>query len=167
GIPVVYYGDEQGFTGDGNDIAAREDMFPSNVISYNDNDLMGTEKTTADENFDTHHPIYKAIAKFSQLRSDHQTLRRGHYQDRFYQDGNPMFAFSRVDPMTAQDYLVIFNSGETAQSITLDSTGITYQPVVANGDLDTKNTRVIVSLPRLSFAVYKSKPSTTAANSSK
>ncbi|MBV1909319.1 MAG: hypothetical protein KUG78_08350, partial [Kangiellaceae bacterium] len=29
GIPVVYYGDEQGFTGDGNDIAAREDMFPS------------------------------------------------------------------------------------------------------------------------------------------
>ena len=29
GMPVVYYGDEQGFTGDGGDKAARQDMMPS------------------------------------------------------------------------------------------------------------------------------------------
>ncbi|MEO0851779.1 MAG: alpha-amylase family glycosyl hydrolase, partial [Pseudomonadota bacterium] len=42
GVPVIYYGDEQGFTGDGNDVDAREDMMPSKVASYNDNTLLGT-----------------------------------------------------------------------------------------------------------------------------
>ena len=45
GVPTVYYGDEQGFTGDGNDQDAREDMFPSKTAVYNDNDLIGTDKT--------------------------------------------------------------------------------------------------------------------------
>ena len=42
GQPVVYYGDEQGFTGDGGDKDARQDMFASAVASYNDDDLIGT-----------------------------------------------------------------------------------------------------------------------------
>ena len=29
GMPVVYYGDEQGFTGDGGDKDARQDMVPA------------------------------------------------------------------------------------------------------------------------------------------
>ena len=29
GVPTIYYGDEQGFVGDGNDQDAREDMFTS------------------------------------------------------------------------------------------------------------------------------------------
>ena len=47
GQPVVYYGDEQGFTGDGGDKDARQDMFASKVASYNDDDLIGTPATTA------------------------------------------------------------------------------------------------------------------------
>jgi glycosidase len=50
GVPVVYYGDEQGFTGDGGDVDAREDMDPSQVDVYNDNNLIGSNKTTADDN---------------------------------------------------------------------------------------------------------------------
>jgi glycosidase len=56
GNPVVYYGDEQGFTGDGGDQDARQDMFPSQVASYNDDDLIGTDATTADDNFDRRPP---------------------------------------------------------------------------------------------------------------
>ena len=52
GQPVVYYGDEQGFIGDGGDKDARQDMFPSQVASYNDDDLIGTDATTAVANFD-------------------------------------------------------------------------------------------------------------------
>ena len=33
GQPVIYYGDEQGFTGDGGDKDAREDMFANEVPS--------------------------------------------------------------------------------------------------------------------------------------
>ena len=59
GQPVVYYGDEQGFTGDGGDQDARQDMFPSRVATYNDDDLIGTDATTAEANFDTGHPLYR------------------------------------------------------------------------------------------------------------
>jgi alpha-amylase len=66
GMPVVYYGDEQGFTGDGGDKDAREDMFPSQVASYNDNDLIGTDATTADDNFDQTHVLYMSFSDFAQ-----------------------------------------------------------------------------------------------------
>src|SRR4051812_7580559 len=69
GQPVVYYGDEQGFTGDGGDQDAREDMFASKVASYNDNDLIGTDATTAQANFDTKNPLYKRIARLAALRA--------------------------------------------------------------------------------------------------
>ena len=65
GQPVVYYGDEQGFVGDGGDKDARQDMFPSQVASYNDDDLIGTDATTADANFDTDHPLYRHLADLS------------------------------------------------------------------------------------------------------
>ena len=48
GTPVIYYGDEQGFTGDGGDRDARQDMMPSLVPSYNDDGLIGTTATTAE-----------------------------------------------------------------------------------------------------------------------
>ena len=38
GNPVVYYGDEQGFTGNGGDQDARQDMFPSQSPQYNNQD---------------------------------------------------------------------------------------------------------------------------------
>ena len=60
GNPVIYYGDEQGFTGDGGDQLARQDMFPSRVAEYNDDDLIGTDATTAESNFDRAHPLYRA-----------------------------------------------------------------------------------------------------------
>ena len=45
GMPVVYYGDEQGFTGSdpGNDQLARQDMFPSQTQEYWDDDQIGSD----------------------------------------------------------------------------------------------------------------------------
>ena len=45
GNPVVYYGDEQGFTGDGGDQLARQTMFASLVPEYQDDDQIGTDRT--------------------------------------------------------------------------------------------------------------------------
>ena len=67
GNPVIYYGDEQGFVGDGGDQDARQDMFPSDVASYNDDDLIATDATTAESNFDTTHPLYEAIGRLASL----------------------------------------------------------------------------------------------------
>ena len=52
GVPTIYYGDEQGFVGDGNDQDAREDMFTSRAAVYNDNDLFASSATTAQSNLE-------------------------------------------------------------------------------------------------------------------
>ena len=87
GAPVVYYGDEQGFTGDGGDQDARQDMFPSQVASYNDDDLIGTDATTAEDNFDPTHPLYLAISELAGLRADHVALRQGAQLHRYSEAG--------------------------------------------------------------------------------
>jgi glycosidase len=51
GNPVIYYGDEQGFTGPGGDQNARQSMFASRVPDYLDDDLLGTTATHAQDNF--------------------------------------------------------------------------------------------------------------------
>ncbi|MCK0127592.1 alpha-amylase family glycosyl hydrolase [Erythrobacter sp. F6033] len=118
GSPVVYSGSEQGFVGDGNDQAAREDMFPSLTDSYNDNDLIGTEATTADANFDMQHPLYKLIGEFAAIRSKHAALRGGEQVTRSYNDVGPgLVSFSRFDPETGREYLLAFNSSSAPISV--------------------------------------------------
>src|SRR3990172_2922719 len=103
GQPVIYYGDEQGFVGDGGDKLARQDMFPSQVPEYNDDDLIGTNATTADSNFDTAHPIYQALV----------ALRSGAQIHRASSAGPGVYAFSRIDRVEKVEYLVAFNNAGT------------------------------------------------------
>jgi neopullulanase len=110
GVPVIYSGDEQGFVGDGIDQDAREDMFSSQVASYNDNVLLGTKATTAQRNFDRTHPIYTAIAQLSALRREHAALRRGKQIVRNYSDKPGLFAVSRIDPQSQRELLIVFNT---------------------------------------------------------
>jgi len=114
GNPVIYYGDEQGFVGDGNDQAAREDMFESLTESYNDNDLIGTDATTAVENFDTAHPLYTLISELAPIRARHAALRRGKQMVRSYNDEAPgLVSFSRFDPESGTEYLLVFNTSSS------------------------------------------------------
>lgn len=110
GVPVIYSGDEQGFAGDGIDQDAREDMFPSQVASYNDNVLLGTQATTAQSNFDRNHPLYVAIAELSALRRQHAALRRGRQVVRNYSEEPGLLAVSRVDPQSRHEILIVFNT---------------------------------------------------------
>ena len=155
GIPVIYYGDEQGFTGDGGDQDAREDMFPSMVDIYNDNDLIGTNATTADSNFDEQHPLYQAIADYSLIYKSHSALRYGQHVTRYSEDGG-LYAFSRVDEDN-REYLVVFNADTEARSINLQATAKRYYPVVGSGTLkaDVRN-NVNIVVDGLDFAIYVS-----------
>ncbi|HEX6197197.1 MAG TPA: alpha-amylase family glycosyl hydrolase [Jiangellaceae bacterium] len=98
GQPVIYYGDEQGFTGDGGDKDAREDMFASQVASYNDNELIGTDATTAEANFDPQHPMYRHIVDLAALRAAHPALADGAQIHRYGSSAAGVYAFSRMTP---------------------------------------------------------------------
>ena len=111
GVPTIYYGDEQGFISDGGDQGARESMFPSKVASYNDNDLIGSDRTTATSNFDTNHPLYRTIAQLARIRTSTPALTRGLQKVRFAANDKPgLFALSRFDPTTGKEVLLLFNT---------------------------------------------------------
>ncbi|OBV10406.1 alpha-amylase family glycosyl hydrolase [Erythrobacter dokdonensis] len=130
GVPTVYYGDEQGFISDGNDQLAREDMFPSKVTVYNDNRLIGTRATTAENNFDTAHPLYRLIADLAKARMASPALRRGLTEVRAFEEAAPgLLAVERHDPASGQRVLLAFNTGASALSRNIEvsyrATGVT------------------------------------------
>jgi glycosidase len=135
GVPVVYYGDEQGFTGDGGDKDARQDMFPSQVASYNDDDLIGTDATTADDNFDTTHPLYQAISDLAALRQAHPALRSGAQLHRYSEAGPGIYAFSRIERGEQVEYVVAVNTSEAADSASFatDSPSTTFTQLYPGG----------------------------------
>jgi glycosidase len=116
GSPTIYYGDEQGFVGDGNDQRSREDMFPSRTADYNDNVLIGNEATTAASNFDKAHPLYRLIAEFAALRRAHPALARGRQLVRHYDQEPGIFAVSRFDPVHGGEYLAVFNTSDSPRA---------------------------------------------------
>lgn len=113
GVPAIYAGDEQGFTGDGNDQDARESLFASRVASYNDNRLIGTNATTATANFNTGHPLYRQIAELSAIRRAHPALTRGRQIVRNAGDAPGLLAISRLDPDNGREIVLVFNTAPT------------------------------------------------------
>ncbi len=109
GVPVVYYGDEQGFIGHGIDQDARQTLFASQVPTYNDQELLGSTRTTAVENFDATHVLYQQIAKLAALRKQHAALRRGRQVLRAQSRTPGLFAASRIDN-AGREILVAFNT---------------------------------------------------------
>lgn len=110
GVPVVYYGDEQGFAGDGGDQDARQDMFASRVESYRHDRRVGGGDA-AQASFNPDHPLYRTIAELSAIRAAHRALRDGRQIVRGYGPTPGLFAVSRIDPASGQEIVVAFNTG--------------------------------------------------------
>ena len=156
GVPTIYYGDEQGFVSDGGDQGARESMFPSKVTSYNDNDLLGSDATTATGNFDTSHPIYKAISVLARLRTTAPALTRGLQTVRFAAEKPGLFAVSRFDPATGKEVLLLFNTSTApvTQNVVVEVGSQRFSALA--GQCPTEAAApgsVKVTLPALGYAV--------------
>jgi hypothetical protein len=109
---VIYYGDEQGMVGSGNDNGAREDMFSSQAPRFRNLGLLGTSRTGKDDKFDVNHPFYRTIRALAGLRESHPGLSRGAMILR--DTGNPrIFAFSRVEREERVEYLVALSNSRS------------------------------------------------------
>jgi hypothetical protein len=124
GQPVIYYGDEQGMTGFGHDMAAREPMFPAQAEAYRKLSLLGTTRTGVDDKFDARHPLYRTLAALAKLRAAHPALVRGAMLAR-PNDRPEVFAFSRVERAERVEYLIALNRART-ESVSVSLT--TSQP---------------------------------------
>jgi neopullulanase len=108
GVPVIYYGDEQGFVGHGGDQLARQDMFASKVPEYNDEPLVGTQSTTANANFDPTHPLFRFIADLARIRRSTPALTAGASVVRAMSEKPGLFAVSRI--LDGREVLLAFNT---------------------------------------------------------
>jgi alpha-amylase len=178
GNPVVYYGDEQGFTGAGGDQAARQDMGPSQDREYDNisndppnpdgssnddggkNDNIGSNVTPMVDNFDPAHPLYRTIAHLAAVTAKYPALRNGAQQVR-HTSGEPgILAMSRTDAREQVEHVVLFNNAQAAAEAEVPtySPGRTFHKVYGDGPAllnSGANGTLGVSLPALSAAVYR------------
>ncbi|MGW3179683.1 pullulanase-type alpha-1,6-glucosidase [Kitasatospora sp. NPDC001119] len=159
GQPVVYYGDEQGFTGAGGDKDARQDLFASKTASYNGDRVLGGPSGPADR-YGQGGELYQGIAGLAKLRRDNPALADGAQIERYAADGAGVYAFSRIDAGQQVEYLVAVNNAAEAKTVTLDtfSAGMGFDPVYpAAGARVTSGAdrKVTVTVPALSSLVLK------------
>ncbi|MFD3500510.1 pullulanase-type alpha-1,6-glucosidase [Streptomyces sp. NPDC058678] len=159
GNPVVYYGDEQGFTGAGGDKDARQTMFASRTADYLDDDEIGTDRTHASDAYDTSAPLYRRIAELAALRKANPALTDGVQIERYAADGSGVYAFTRTDTRTGTEYVVAFNNAGEAKTATFATgspdmayTGIYGTSAPATSDAGKKLT---VTVPAGSAIVLK------------
>ncbi|WP_411150060.1 pullulanase-type alpha-1,6-glucosidase [Streptomyces sp. A30] len=159
GNPVVYYGDEQGFTGAGGDKDARQTLFASKTEDYLDDDQLGTGRTHADDAYDTTAPLYRQLAALSKLRKNNPALADGAQTQRYAADGSGVYAFSRTDAQTGVEYVVAVNNADEAKQATFPTgsadmafRGIHGTDSTVRSDADKK---ITVTVPAGSAIVLK------------
>ncbi len=159
GNPVIYYGDEQGFTGPGGDQDARQTLFASRVPEYLDDDLLGTPATHATDNFVPTHPLYSSIGKLASVTRANPALRDGTQQSRLSSSDAGVYAFSRIDRRAQREYVVALNNSEVPATAAIPTytTQRAYSRVYGSGASQVSSGRdgkLTVTVPPLSTVVY-------------
>ncbi|MFF3345591.1 pullulanase-type alpha-1,6-glucosidase [Streptomyces sp. NPDC002779] len=165
GNPVVYYGDEQGFTGAGGDKDARQTLFASKTADYLDDDQIGTDRTHASDAYDTGAPLYRQISALAKLRKAHPALTDGVQTERYAADGAGVYAFSRFATDTTE-YVVAFNNADEAKSATFatGSAGMRFTGIHGTEDSlrSDAEKKLTVTVPAGSAIVLKAAGRLTA-----
>ncbi|HET9648387.1 MAG TPA: alpha-amylase family glycosyl hydrolase [Microlunatus sp.] len=160
GNPIVYYGDEQGFAGTGNDTGARESLFASKVPEYMDEKLVSSDRTGAQDNYNTNAPIYRQVQRIAQVIKDNPGLKDGAQVTRYVDSGQGVFAMSRTAAGNGIEYVVAVNNswGEKTVEIPTYSRDMAFTQVYPAGnatkvtDIDKK---LSVTVPHMSVMVFK------------
>ena len=163
GQPVVYYGDEQGFTGptsDFNDKRARQDMFGTKTPIYKDDVIVGSAKPAGTAaHYSTSAPLYRQIQSLAALRAANPALADGAQVHRYASDAAGIYAISRIDKAARREYVVVANNATTAKTATFStySARSAFTPILGatSGLRAAADGRVTVTVPPLSVAVYR------------
>ena len=117
GAPVVYYGDEVGMTGNGGDKAARQDMFATKVADWRAEERVGGTPVGSGSSFAVSNPIAARLKVLAALRDAHPALAIGATAVRYAKQ--KVLVVSRFDAAARREYVVAFNAGSTATTVTV------------------------------------------------
>jgi len=150
GVPVIYYGDEQGFTGDGDDRRARQDMFETRTAAYADDRRIGQ----ASGPFDTDADMYRRIAEMTRVRATDARLRHGDVAIRVADQTPGILALSRLDD--DGETLVVFNTSTESREVNIpvETTSTTWRTLLGQCPARAAAPGAVsVSLPALGYIV--------------
>jgi neopullulanase len=136
-------------------------MFASKVAVYNDNDLIGTEATTAQDNFNVRHPLYRLIAELSAVRRSTPALTGGLQKIRAFSDKPGLLAISRFDPKTGREVVLVFNTSDQpiTNRIAVDPRSLAFATLAGQCSPQASAPgSLTVTLPAFGYAVCAAKP---------
>jgi glycosidase len=151
GAPAVYYGDEVGMVGRGGDKAARQDLFPTAVTEWRTEERVGSAPIGTGSSFDlVTHPVSQHLRTLGALRDAHPALSTGGSFVRLARNG--VLAVSRIDREARREYLGVFNAGEEAIRVTVQTAtpDTTFEPLLGSlTPASNRDGRITLVIPPL------------------
>jgi len=137
GIPCLYYGTEQGFSGttDPND---REDMFAGQFEP---------DAAAVGDNFNMTHPLFLLVARLNNFRRLYPALLTGTHVNKWNTPGGPgLFAYARR--LNGKEVFVVINTATSNQTLTNRSTSWSAGTAIMNL-FDTNEVLTVTSTPEI------------------
>jgi len=125
GIPMTYYGTEQGFRQDTARLDPEGPDHPADPRNREDQFAGGAFKSesSAGDKFDQSNPTYGFMKRLADLRKAHAALRRGQQWVRWSDPaGAGLFAFSRIHDGQEAVIALNFGTNEVSETMWVDST---------------------------------------------
>lgn len=162
GVPALYYGDEQGFSGIGPGVGpidqdSREDMFQQRVAGFEASPRLGAPRPVKGNYFDQAHPLYRDIAELARIRRETPALRRGRQVSRASGDKPGLLAFSRIGD-DGGEILAAFNTSKLPIEAPVEVNNGSANWASVHGACALKSTApgsYTVKIPALDFVVCR------------
>jgi len=150
GSPTLYYGDEKGMAGVGGDKQARQDMFPTQIVSWQTQPRIGADPIGAASSFTQVHPLELQLQDLQKLIAANPALRDGTQQVRT--TSGDVFVVTRF--ANNQEYFVAFNGSNNSATakFSVATTGSTWEAL--NGKC-LLNSVMEITVPARDYCVYK------------
>jgi alpha-amylase len=158
GAPVIMYGDEVGMIGAGGDKQARQDMFPTQVVSWQQEERLAAPAIGTGSSFDvTGHPVGEHLRLLGSLRDAHPALSTGATVIRRAREG--LLVLSRFDASARREYVAAFNAAPTSARVTVPTAtpGATWQPLLGTAAPAASDTagRLTLAMPPLTGVLLR------------
>jgi hypothetical protein len=167
GNPAVYYGDEFGLEGGGDQIA-RQDLFPTQVSQWKTEARIGGTAIGTGSSFDTTNPLQTTITDLAQLRASNDAFGDG--QQVIRSAGNGLFVFSRINPSTGAEYVCAFNASQSdaTQTVAVGTATSNWSRSLGQGTVtgQSGSSQVTVQLPAGTWGVFKANDGTVQSETS-
>jgi glycosidase len=165
GSPVLYYGDEKGFTGSGGDQLARQDFFPTLLPEWQREVRIGSAPIGTSSFFDNTNPLQQIVSELNSLLRSEPALQRGTQQIRYANES--VLAFSRY--ADGQEFLIVANGANEVKSVKIpvSTPGSQWKVLLGSATARGEGDSVSVDLPKLGWAILKAEKKYTPSSETK